>query len=182
MKKLQFKIIFYFFLPLFLIHCGGDDAAKKSEDSNVLTYHNGIKKIIDSNCTSCHRKGDIAPFSFEEYSGIKKTRVGILEAIEKGTMPPWHADNSCNSYLNDLSLPAVDKEALVSWLKNGLPEGKPSSSSEKLLTSEKKEPEIKFNFKIKLNKPYKPKALEGTDDDHRCFIVPWDSKKEKYVT
>ena len=32
------------------------------------------------------------------------------------------------------------------------------------------------------NKPYKPKALEGTDDDHRCFIVPWDSKKEKYVT
>jgi len=53
-----------------------------------MTYHNRISRIMQANCTECHRKGDVGPFSLESYEDVVAHRGMIRKVVEKGTMPP----------------------------------------------------------------------------------------------
>src|SRR5438045_1548268 len=40
-------------------------------------------------------------------------------------MPPWHADPKHGKFSNDRSLPAQERDTLLTWIKEGCPEGDP---------------------------------------------------------
>ena len=75
-----------------------------------ITYYNGVKKIIDNKCASCHHKNGAGPFELVEYSQIKKRTSMILEVINSNYMPPWPADTEYRDFIGDKSLTYDEKK------------------------------------------------------------------------
>lgn len=62
------------------------------------------------------------------YQQARPWAKAIRSAVLKGKMPPWHADPHYGKFLNDLSLPSPEKDALVAWIDAGAPEGDPADA------------------------------------------------------
>jgi hypothetical protein len=58
--------------------------------------------------------------SYDEIVGWAET---MLETVENGRMPPWHADPAHGSFLNSRRMPEEDKQILRDWVLGGMPQG-----------------------------------------------------------
>jgi len=93
--------------------------------SAKATYCNQVARILNKRCVSCHRPGEIAPFaltSYEEASGWADT---IAEVVRDRRMPPWFANPEIGHFVNDCSLPEVERQTLCQWAAAGAPQGDP---------------------------------------------------------
>src|ERR1017187_10568321 len=53
------------------------------------TFNKDIAPILYQNCATCHRPGEVAPFSLLTYADAAK-KAGLLAIVtEKRVMPPW---------------------------------------------------------------------------------------------
>ena len=77
------------------------------------TFNKDVAPILYKNCTNCHRPGEIAPMSFLTYKDARPWAKSVATQVEKGTMPPWHADPTHSEFLNDRRLSEADKNTLV---------------------------------------------------------------------
>jgi len=136
-------------------------------------YYVDAKPILDANCATCHKAGEIGAFSLTTYDEVLSVAPLLAREIEAGTMPPWGASSECNEYLHDRSLSVEDRELLLTWLDEGLAEGDPASA-EPLPTPEP----MTFDLSIQLPEPYVP---NGELDDYRCMLVDWPLDEPKYA-
>lgn len=88
-----------------------------------VTWHSRVSRIIQANCQECHRDGENGPFELMTYAQVKAQRGMIKKVVKNRTMPPWFADETVGHWRNDRSLSERDREDLLAWLDNGLPEG-----------------------------------------------------------
>lgn len=95
-----------------------------------VTYSNQISRILQNNCVSCHRPGEIAPFSLLEYDEVSGWAEMIQEVVNEKRMPPWHADPKHGTFMNDARLSNTDIDLLNQWVENGAPEGDPANLPE----------------------------------------------------
>ncbi len=91
-------------------------------DSSV-TYSQQIARILQVHCVECHRPGEIGPFPLLTYDDAQGWGDMIAEVVSDRRMPPWHADPAHGKFSNDRSLSTEDRETLLTWVKNGCPEG-----------------------------------------------------------
>ncbi len=77
-------------------------------------------------CVTCHRPGEIAPFSLTDYRQAAGWSSMIAEVVDEGRMPPWHASPEHGKFANDARLSAVEKKAIRDWVAAGSPEGDPA--------------------------------------------------------
>jgi peroxiredoxin len=94
--------------------------------SGEITYAKHVAPILQKHCVRCHRSGEIAPFTLTSYEDTVGWTETIREVVEEQRMPPWHASPDHGRFVNDRSLPAAEKEVLLTWIKNGAPEGDPT--------------------------------------------------------
>ena len=90
--------------------------------SNV-TFNKDVLPILEKNCQSCHRPGEVAPMSLLSYSDARPWAKAIKAAVVSRKMPPWLADPSFGHFQNDRTLSAEEIATLTSWVDNGAPEG-----------------------------------------------------------
>lgn len=88
-----------------------------------VTWHGRVSRIIAQNCQECHRAGENGPFELMTYADVKAQRAMIKKVVKNRTMPPWFASPEVGHFRNDRSLTERDREDLLWWLDNGLPEG-----------------------------------------------------------
>jgi thiol-disulfide isomerase/thioredoxin/mono/diheme cytochrome c family protein len=88
-----------------------------------VTYANQIARVLEANCVTCHRAGEVAPFALTSYSDAAAWSETIGEVIDQGRMPPWRADPAHGKFDNDARLSEADKKLVREWIDNGLPEG-----------------------------------------------------------
>ncbi len=91
-----------------------------------ITYCHQISRIVQRHCIECHRDEQIAPFALATYDEVAAWADTMLEVIDEGRMPPWHANPEHGKFLNDARMPDEDKKQLAQWVENGLPEGDPA--------------------------------------------------------
>jgi mono/diheme cytochrome c family protein/peroxiredoxin len=91
-----------------------------------VTYHNRISRLIQQNCQSCHRPGEAAPFALMNYADVEGHAPMIKFTVSKGLMPPWFAVGG--HWSNDRSLTDRDRETLLQWIANDMPEGDPADA------------------------------------------------------
>jgi peroxiredoxin/mono/diheme cytochrome c family protein len=91
-----------------------------------VTYTNQIARILEANCVTCHRAGEVAPFALTSYSDAAAWSETVREVIDQGRMPPWRADPQHGKFDNDARLSEADKQLVHAWIDNGLPEGDPA--------------------------------------------------------
>jgi len=98
--------------------------ADPNDDSvAAVTYSNQISRILQKNCTSCHRAGEIGPFALMDYDEVVGWAGMIQEVVNERRMPPWHADPKYGTFSNDCRL-SEDEVAMINrWVEAGAPQG-----------------------------------------------------------
>ena len=106
-------------LALFAAPVGAADAPTFSKD---------VLPILQKNCQSCHRPGEIGPMPLLTFEQARPYARAIKRATESKKMPPWFADSTVQHYSNDMSLAAADIATLGAWADGGAPEGNPADA------------------------------------------------------
>jgi peroxiredoxin len=106
------------------VGCRIGRAAKGRGDAPV-TYAKQVARILRDRCVSCHREGEIAPFSLSTYQQAAGWAGMIDEVVQGGRMPPWHASPEYGSFANEARLTADEKRTIAAWVEAGAPEGDP---------------------------------------------------------
>jgi peroxiredoxin len=92
-------------------------------DVGPVTYAADVAPILQAKCQSCHRPGQVGPFSLLTYDQARRWGTSIREVVEERRMPPWHADPRYGRFRNDRSLSARQRATLLAWVEQGMPGG-----------------------------------------------------------
>ena len=100
----------------------------KPAAQGAVTYTKDIARILNNRCASCHRPGEIGPFSLTSYDEVIGWADTIDEVVKQGRMPPWHADPHFGQFSNDSRLTETEKKLIADWIQAGTPQGDPRST------------------------------------------------------
>jgi mono/diheme cytochrome c family protein len=143
------------------------------------TFNKDIAPILFQNCATCHRPGEVAPFSLLTYKDAAKKAALLATVTEKRVMPPWKAEPGYGSFANERRLSESQIALIRDWAKAGAPEGdakdKPAVPAfpngwegrqpDKVLT---------------MGRAYEVPA-DGPDQ-YRCFVLPLDTTEDVYLS
>ena len=149
-----------------------------------VDFSNDISEIIYSNCTNCHREGQIGSFlPLISYENVFENRflisyaIGVNEEFRHGTpiMPPWPADRSYSSLVDEMYLTDNEISLFSKWVEEGAMQG--DSNLEFQI------PEFHEGSSIgtpdliyQMNQPY---LIQGNyQDDYRCFIIKMNNDED----
>ena len=103
-------------------------ATTAAEESASVTFTKDVLPILQKNCQTCHRPGEIAPMSFLTYQDVRPWAKAIKNAVVSRQMPPWFADPAYGHFANDRTLSDATIKTLVSWVDGGAVEGNPQDA------------------------------------------------------
>jgi hypothetical protein len=103
-------------------------AAIASDQSSPVTFTKDVLPILQKNCQSCHRPGQVAPMSLLSYGEARPWAKAIKTAVMTKKMPPWFADPNYGHLVNDRSLKQGDIDTLAKWVDRGAAEGNPKDA------------------------------------------------------
>src|SRR5919109_3410903 len=95
----------------------------------AVTFHKDVVPVLQKNCQSCHRPGQIGPFSMLTYKETRPWARAMKQAVVTRAMPPWFADPSYGHFNNDRSLSQSEIALLAAWVDAGAPEGNPADAA-----------------------------------------------------
>jgi len=98
-------------------------AADTSASSPAVTFHKDILPILQRNCQTCHRPGQVAPMSFLTYQSTRPWAKAMKAAVAAKKMPPWFADPQVGHFSNDRSLQQSEIDTIAKWADSGAAEG-----------------------------------------------------------
>src|ERR1700722_20156595 len=90
------------------------------------TFNRDIAPILYQNCATCHRPGEVAPFSLLTYQDAARRANQIATVTHSRFMPPWKAEPGYGSFQNERRLTDEQIALLSEWAANGAPEGDPA--------------------------------------------------------
>ncbi len=93
--------------------------SRDTTTSDSITYADQVSRILQSRCVSCHRPGEIGPMDLGNYEDASAWADMIVEVVDEGRMPPWHASETYGSFENDRRMPASEIETIKSWARSG---------------------------------------------------------------
>jgi peroxiredoxin len=99
------------------------DRVRRPVSTGAVTYTRDIAPLLQKHCLACHRPGQMAPFALTNYKRAAAWAKTILEVVDDGRMPPWHANPSYGRFANEARLTEPDKQLLHAWVRGGCPEG-----------------------------------------------------------
>ena len=101
------------------VFCAGAAFAATSP----VTFNKDVLPILQKNCQTCHRPGEVAPMSFQDYKETRPWAKAIKTAILTRKMPPWFADPQYGHFRNERKLTEAERNTIIQWADNGAPEG-----------------------------------------------------------
>lgn len=105
---------------------GSVTVAQAPSAAAALTFHKDVEPILQKNCQSCHRPGQIAPMSLLSYQAARPWARAMKTKVVAREMPPWFADpQHGKTYSTDRSLSQAEIDTIATWVDAGAPEGDP---------------------------------------------------------
>ena len=100
-------------------------AAAKAD--TPVTFYKDVLPVLQANCQSCHRPGQVGPFSLTTYKDAARWADACLEEVKGRRMPPWKPDP--NPLLaGQRTVPPAAVAVLEKWVAQGMPEGDPTDA------------------------------------------------------
>ena len=94
-----------------------------SGQTSKVTFDKDVLPILQKNCQTCHRPGEVAPMSFMSYESTRPWAKAMKEAVASKKMPPWFADSLYGDFRNAPQLTDENIKTIVAWADAGAPEG-----------------------------------------------------------
>jgi mono/diheme cytochrome c family protein len=91
--------------------------------STQVTFNKDVLPILQKNCQTCHRPGEVAPMPLLTYQDARPYARSIKTKVLSRKMPPWFADPKYGHFSNEHTLTTQEINALVAWVDSGAPEG-----------------------------------------------------------
>ncbi len=88
----------------------------------TVTYHRDVLPILQASCQTCHRPGQLGPFSLMSYTQAVKWADDIVGETRAKRMPPWKAAQR-GHFTNERVLTDAQVRTLATWVAEGMPEG-----------------------------------------------------------
>ena len=110
-----------------LLYCPVSPAQTNSP-TPTPTFYKDVLPVLQRNCQSCHRPGEIAPMPLLDYESTRPFAGLIKDALQHRKMPPWFADPRYGKFANDRNLSEADLKTLVAWVDAGAPAGDPKEA------------------------------------------------------
>lgn len=152
------------------VGCAFEAWNNKSAPTGV-TYARQIASILNANCVSCHRAGEIAPFSLNTYPDAAKHAQQIAAVTASHYMPPWKPAPGFGHFLGEQHLSDREISLLSAWADAGAPMGEaaevpqsPTFSSDWQLG--------KPDMVVQVSQPFIIPA--SGRDIYRAFVIPLD--------
>jgi tetratricopeptide (TPR) repeat protein len=145
-----------------------------------LTFNRDIAPIVWTRCSTCHRPGEIGPFSLVTYDDVKKRLTLIARVTSSGAMPPWKPIGQSGDFEDDRRLRPEESAAIAAWIAAGAPQGdardlppmpRLASSSGWRLGS----PDLVVTMPQAFTVP------AGGGDTFRTFVLPIPADRVRYV-
>jgi peroxiredoxin len=164
--------------PARAVGCAISRPDKNRPREGVVTYHRDVLPILQRNCQSCHRPGEVAPFSLTTYKQAVNWADDIKEFTQKRLMPPWKPAFGM-AFHNERRMSDKDIRTLAAWADASCPEGDPKDAPAP----------VKFPEGWRLGTPdlvltaEEDFTLGPTGSDlFRCFVMPTNLKEDVYVS
>ena len=134
-----------------------------------VTFSNQVARLFQHHCQTCHRPGEVAPFSLVGYEDTHLRRQKILKQVRERKMPPWPAAPGLVEFDGVRRLSEAEIDLIARWVEAGAPEGDPKD-----LPAPRK-----FPTGWRLGTPDAVLAMQEpftvparTSDIYRCFVIP----------
>jgi peroxiredoxin len=144
----------------------------------TVAFYRDVLPILQNNCQSCHRPGEVGPFSLITYRQAVNWAGDIKEYTQKRKMPPWKPTEG-PAFLNERKMSDKDIATLAAWVDNGTPKGDPAEAP----------PPRRFVQGWQMGQPdliLSPgddfQVGPSGNDIFRCFVMPTNLPEDKYVT
>jgi mono/diheme cytochrome c family protein len=100
-------------------------ASTQTPAAGSVTFNKDIAPILQQNCQSCHRPGQIGPMSLLSYQEARPWARSIKAQVVARNMPPWFIDKhiGIQKFKNDISLSDKQIALIAKWVDAGAPEG-----------------------------------------------------------
>src|SRR6266481_9435014 len=82
----------------------GTTAMAADVSTAPVTFNKDVLPVLQKNCQTCHRPGEIGPMALLTYEGTRPWAKAIKTAVLSKKMPPWFADPQYGHFANDRSL------------------------------------------------------------------------------
>lgn len=144
-----------------------------------VNYTEHVSPILTERCTTCHRPGEVAPFSLVGYGNARKWAPMIAQVTSDRRMPPWKAVHGYGDFLGENRLAEREIETLRRWSEAGAPQGpvkkSPAPPPTPPSTWTLGEPDAIIG-------PDRAFALEADGSDvYRNFVVKTDFKETRWI-
>jgi hypothetical protein len=147
--------------------------------SAAPTFNKDIAPILYENCATCHRPGEVAPFSLLTYQDASKRASLIATVTQKRFMPPWKPEPGYGNFDHVRRLTDQQIAQIQEWAATGAQEGavadKPAVPTFPSGWQAGEPDQV-----LKVSEPY-TLAADGRDQ-FRCFVLPMNLAKESYVS
>src|SRR5262249_27397518 len=151
----------------------------KVESAAAVTFAEHIAPIVFDHCASCHRPGEVGPFSLLTYNEVRKKARIIRQVTEQRSMPPWHPAPGHGEFRNERRLSDAQIATIKRWVESGMAGG-----------DAKKLPKLpaftegwqlgKPDLVVTMSKAYQVPATGR--DIYRNFVLPLNLNEDKWVT
>src|SRR5436190_806238 len=98
-------------------------AASPAAAQPRLTFNKDIAPIVWTRCASCHRPGEIGPFSLLTFEDVRRRAAQIAAVTSRRIMPPWKPEAGKGEFQDERRLTDRELESLQQWIASGAPEG-----------------------------------------------------------
>ena len=142
------------------------------------TFNKDIAPILYKNCGTCHRPGEVAPFSLLTYSDASKRAKLIAAVTERRYMPPWKAEPGYGNFANERRLTDAEIALIKEWAEARAPEGDSTEKPAPPVFAEGWQggkPDVVLTLPVTYALP-----ADGPDQ-FRCFILPSNLDQDVYV-
>lgn len=92
-----------------------------------ITFAQDIAPILYTHCATCHRPGEIGPFSLLTYDDARTRARQIAEVTRRRVMPPWKPAPGKSTFLDARTLTDAQIDLIERWVANGAAEGDPAT-------------------------------------------------------
>src|SRR5580704_12246559 len=92
------------------------------------TFYKDVLPILQNNCQTCHRPGEVAPMSLISYEDARPWARAMKTKTTAKQMPPWFADPEVGVFSNERKLTSRQIQTLAAWADAGAPAGNPKDA------------------------------------------------------
>ncbi len=147
--------------------------------SSQITYARDVAPILQRQCETCHRDGQIGPMALTSYAQAAAWRGDIKRYTESRQMPPWKADAGAGDFQDARRLSGHEIATLAKWADAGAPEGDPKD----LPAPPHFHDDWALGKPDMVLEPLRPYHVEADGGDvYRCYVIPTDFTQDRYVS